>query len=204
METNQFAILHQVVEQLHPVRNGESWPEILTQHLDELSYAIALDTGLEGTCGCPDIANLGCEVHIQCTPMHEAVNGPYLITWKRAEHLYDYLPNRDEVELDEEDYQQPGESDLSFARRSIDWFERMYDREDDVAVIQLVGIHHQGRGAWFWMYAYPQSSGYWTEVYPKAWPDEERAEAGLRDVGFTGVDELTAEDMPRIGFLARA
>ena len=203
METNQFAILHKVVEQLHAVRNGEPWPETLTQNLDSLSYAIALNTGLEGTCGCPDIVKLGCEVDTQCTPMDEAVNGPYLITWERAKNLYDYLPKREEVDLDEERYQQPGESDLSFARRSIDWFELRYNHEDHVAVIQLVGIRYRDHGAWFWMYSFPQRAGYFTEMFPKAWPDEESALAGLRDIGFTSVDELTEADMPRIGFPER-
>lgn len=203
METNQFAILHQIVDELHAVRNGNTWPETLLQQLNEISYEIALDTGLSGSCGCPDLVNLGCEVDIQCTPLDAAVDGPYLITWEKAEHLYDFLPKREEADLDEEDYQQPGESDLSFARRSIDWFERRYELEDKVAVIQLVGIEYQGRGAWFWMYSFPQSGGYYTEVFPKAWPSEERAEAGLRDVGFTSVEDLTDQDMPRIGFPER-
>ena len=200
MERNQFETLHEVVEALHGVRHGEPWPDSLAEQLYELSHAIALDTGFEGRCGCPDFDQSGCRVDVWCTGMDGAVDGPYLMTWKRAEHLYDYFPKREDDDHDEERYQQPGESDLSFARRSIDWFETMYDREDDVAVVQLVGIHLDGRGAWFWMYSFPQSSGYWTEVFPKAWPDEASARAGLRDIGFTSVEELTDEDMPRIGF----
>ena len=204
MQTNQLEILHQVVDELNAVRNGEPWPASLVANLNELSYAIALDTGLEGSCGCPNFAKLGCEVDIQCTPMDEAVNGPYLITWRWAEYLFSRLPNREAANFDEESCQQPGESDLTFARRSIDWFEHRYELEDQVAVIQLVGIHHGGRGAWFWMYSYPQKAGYFTEIFPKAWANEEQAQAGLREVGFTSVEELTDEDMPRIGFPARA
>jgi hypothetical protein len=200
VNNNELDTLHKAFEELHAVRNGEAWSETLEQHLDSLSYSIALGTGLSGRCVCLDRGEDGCRIEVSCGDMSEAINGPYLVTWKIADRIYDDLPKRENDDRDEEDYQQPGESDLSFARRSFDWFERMYDREDQVAVVQLVGFKYQDRSAWFWMYSYPQSGGYYTQVFPKAWPSAESAEAGLREIGFTDLDDLTEEDMPRLGF----
>jgi hypothetical protein len=66
--------------------------------------------------------------------------------------------------------------------------------------MQLASLSHEGKIAWFWITSHPQRAGYFFEVYPKAWPDEASAKSGLREIGFWKVEELTEDDLPRLGF----
>ena len=209
MEKNQFVQLHQAVDILHSVRQGEPWPRELSALLEDLSYAISRETGFHGDCKC---AGSNCAIEIECTPLDSAINEyPSFITWEQAERMYDLFPHKssapDEV-IDEDLYQQPGESDLAFAKRCINNFREgdsyfSNNDEDTTATLQLTKIKLGLKEAWFWITSQPGRSGNYESVYPKAWPDLASALTGTREIGFRDVQELIDTDLFRLGFPPR-
>ena len=203
MNENQFLQLHQALNSLYEVRSGEPWPDTLKDLLESLSYNIALETGFAGSCTC---GGKSCAMQISVTDIYDYQS---FVEWDSAKLIYSYLPNfATDPNLDEDYYQQPGESDLAFAIRGYsDLLEgdgpfSLYD-EDRNTCMQLISLSCEGKCAWFWIKSHPQTADYYFEVHPKAWPDEASAKAGLREIGFWGVEELTEADLPRLGFPKR-
>ena len=200
MEVNQFEQLHEALNVLYEVRHGEPWPHGLQELVESLSYNIALDTGFAGSCTCDGDH---CAMQVSVTDMYDYTT---FVEWHSAQSIFSYLPDRDtDPNLDEDYYQQPGESDLAFAVRGYsDLLESdgpfsSYD-EDRNTCMQLASLSHQGKTVWFWIKSHPQRAGYYFEVHPKAWPDETSATVGLREIGFSGPDDITEADLPRLGF----
>jgi hypothetical protein len=200
MDENQFEQLHQALHGLYEVRQGEPWPDSLKELVESLSYNIALETGFAGSCNC---GGESCAMQISITDMYDYTE---FVEWGWAQFIYDHLPRKEnDPNLDDEDYQQPGESNLAFAQRVITRLREgngqfSLQDEDRNTCMQLASLSHEGKIAWFWITSHPQRAGYFFEVYPKAWPDEASAKSGLREIGFWKVEELTEDDLPRLGF----
>ncbi len=202
----QFAELHEAINGLYAVRNGEPWPADLKEIVGELARAIALHAKFGGECDC---SGQGCSVSISCTDPDDYAYPPF-VEWRWALYMYDHFPNEttDPDNGSEEDFQQPNESNLDFAIRCInalresDGIFSSYD-EDSTTMLQLASLKLEDKSIWFWIMSHPQRAGYYFEVYPKAWSNENAAKAGLKDIGFQFVEELTEEDLPRLGFPAK-
>jgi hypothetical protein len=200
MDVNQFEQLHQTLDGLFQVRHGETWPDSLQVLVEGLIYNIALDTGFAGSCTC---GGDHCAMQVSVTDMY---NYTTFVEWPSAQFIYSHLPNKEtDPNLDEDYYQQPEESDLAFAIRGYsdllesDGAFSLYD-EDRNTCMQLASLSFQGKFVWFWIKSHPQTADYYFEVHPKVWPDEASATAGLREIGFSGPEELTEADLPRLGF----
>ena len=177
--------IHLAFETLIFLRDGAPWPDELRKQLDELAERIAQDCALSGSCDCESDERC---IQLQCTEMDEAINTvPSFIEWKRAKYIYEILPNkeRDAAAYDEdyEGFQQAHEPDLQFAQRGI-------NRLRDSGSVSVS----------FWIASQPGSGGNFSRCLPCAYADEAAARAGLSEYGFRFVEELTAADLPRLGF----
>ena len=207
MTTNDLMQIHLAFETLIFLRDGAPWPDELRKQLDELAERIAQDCALSGSCDCESDERC---IQLQCTEMDEAINTvPSFIEWKRAKYIYEILPNkeRDAAAYDEdyEGFQQAHEPDLQFAQRGIN---RLRDsdgafsnhHESDTTTLQLVQLKKGSVSVSFWIASQPGSGGNFSRCLPCAYADEAAARAGLSEYGFRFVEELTAADLPRLGF----
>lgn len=207
MTTNDLVQIHLAFESLHLLRDGASWPADLTERLDALADRIAQNSGLSGSCDCE--SDDSC-VQLQCTEMDQAINTvPSFIEWAKAQYLYELFPNRERnaegYDEDYEGFQKADESDLMFARRSISRLREGDERfsnhhESDTTTLQLVQLKKGSDSVSFWIASQPGSGGNFSRCLPCAYADEAAARAGLSEYGFRFVEELTAADLPRLGF----
>ena len=200
MDRNELEQLHRAFAGLYGVRDGGPWPEELQELVESLSYNIALGTGFAGSCMCVEEE---CAMQISATDLYDYTT---FVEWPSAQFIYSHLPNRaTDPNLDEDYYQQPGESDLAFAIRAYsDLLEgdgpySLYD-EDRNTCMQLASLSFEGKSVWFWIKSHPQKADYYFECHPKAWPDEASAMVGRREIGFADVEEVAEVDLPRLGF----
>jgi len=201
MGTNTLLQLHSAYKNLYAVRDGTAWPQELIDLLDGLAYDIAEGMGFSGECDCASSEEC---VQLDCTDMSDAMNiVPSFIEWKSGKSLYDFL--LEAAENEDNANQEDKESDLDFAKRGI---RRMRDSdgpfsnhdETYTTVLQLVTLARKGQPVFFWMASNPDKGGNYSRCLPTAYADEAGAKAGLKDYGFRHADELTTDDLPRLGF----
>jgi len=200
MGTNTLLQLHSAYEGLYAVRDGTVWPEELIHLQYELAYNIAEDLGFSDDCDCESSAEC---VQLDCTDMSDAINiTPSFIEWRNAHLIYDAIleaaPNEDDTN------QEDKESDLDFAKRGIKQMREgdgpFSNNGDYTTVLQLVTLGRTRQPVFFWMASNPDKGGNYSRCLPTAYADEAGARAGLKDYGFRHADELTTDDLPRLGF----
>ena len=201
MGTNTLLQLHSAYEGLYAVRDGTVWPEELIRLLDELAYDIAEELGFSDDCDCESSAEC---VQLDCTDMSDAINiTPSFIEWRNAHLIYD--EKMEAAQNEDDTNREDKESDLAFAKQGIKQMREsdgpFSNNGDYTTVFQLVTLAREGQPVFLWMASNPDKGGNYSRCLPKAYADEARARAGLKDYGFRHVDELTTEDLPKLGFL---
>ena len=200
MGTNTLLHLHSAYESLYALCGGTAWPQELIDLLDGLAYDIAEGIGFSGECDCASSAEC---VQLDCTDMSDAINiTPSFIEWRNAALIYDFLLEaaqyEDNTNLEDKEY------GLDFFKRGIrlmrDGDGPFSNNGDYTTVLQLVTLAREGHPVLFWMASNPDKGGNYSRCLPRAFADEAGARAGLKEYGFRHVDELTTEDLPRLGF----
>jgi hypothetical protein len=200
MGTNILLQVHSAYKSLYALRGGTAWPQELIDLLDGLAYDIAEGIGFSGECDCASSEEC---VQLDCTDMSDAINiTPSFIEWRNAALIYDFLLEaaqyEDNTNFEDKEY------GLDFFKRGIrlmrDGDGPFSNNGDYTTVLQLVTLAREGHPVLFWMASNPDKGGNYSRCLPRAFADEAGARAGLKEYGFRHVDELTTEDLPRLGF----